>query len=86
MPGPFEQAFPDEVTKELRKGYYAAVSWADSQIQRVLDELESLGFANNTVVALVGAACMAHRGLFFSCLRLCEGDHGYQLGEKVMPI
>ena len=37
-----------------RSGYYAAVSWTDSQIGRVLDELDALGMTKNTVILLHG--------------------------------
>ncbi|MDB4809969.1 sulfatase [bacterium] len=42
------------VTPELHKGlleaYYASISFMDAQVGRVLDELEKLGLANNTIV------------------------------------
>ena len=43
-----------EKIAELRHGYYAAVSYADAQIGRVLDELNRLGLAETTVVVLWG--------------------------------
>lgn len=33
-----------------RLAYYAAVSWMDHQVGRLLDELESLALADDTVV------------------------------------
>ena len=45
----FTTALPTNVTLVLRKAYYAAVSWTDSQIGRVLDEVEKLEYQNNTV-------------------------------------
>lgn len=36
----------------LRRGYYAAVSFTDSLIGQLLQELESLGLANDTIVSL----------------------------------
>lgn len=36
-----------------RHGYYAAVSYVDSNIGKVLASLESLGLAENTVVGLI---------------------------------
>jgi len=41
---------PDEQAGTLRRDYYAAISWMDSQLGRVLDELDSLGLANDTAV------------------------------------
>jgi len=44
----------DEFAKELIHGYYACVSYVDAQIGRVLDELEHLGLAENTIIVLWG--------------------------------
>ena len=38
----------------MRRAYYAAVSWTDHQVGRVLDELDHLGVASQTVVVLHG--------------------------------
>ncbi len=43
-----------EKARELIRGYYAASSFMDAQVGRVLDELEKLGLAGNTVVVLWG--------------------------------
>lgn len=40
--------------RELIHGYYAAVSYMDAQLGRVLDELERLQLARNTIVMLWG--------------------------------
>ncbi|KAK3098287.1 hypothetical protein FSP39_017975 [Pinctada imbricata] len=45
---------PDDVVLNLRRAYYSAVSWTDLQVGRVLDELEKLGLANNTIVSFWG--------------------------------
>ncbi len=45
---------PDEKTAELRHGYYAATSYVDAQIGRVLAELKRLGLDENTVISLYG--------------------------------
>jgi len=37
-----------------RRGYYAAVAYTDYNIGKVLDELESLGLANDTAVVIFG--------------------------------
>ena len=42
----------DEQTAHLRHGYYAATSYTDAQIGRVLDALEEGGFGDNTIIVL----------------------------------
>jgi len=44
----------DDFARELIHGYYACVSYVDAQIGRVLDELDKLGLAENTIVVLWG--------------------------------
>ena len=44
----------DEMAKDLIHGYYACVSYLDAQVGKVLDELETLGLAENTIVILWG--------------------------------
>lgn len=41
---------PDAQAATLRRDYYAAISWTDSQIGRVLDELRAQGLDNDTAV------------------------------------
>jgi iduronate 2-sulfatase len=41
-----------EQIARLRRGYYAAMSFADAQIGRVLDALEHSGLAGNTIIVL----------------------------------
>jgi iduronate 2-sulfatase len=43
-----------ELQRTLIHGYHAAVSYTDAQIGRVLDELDRLGLADNTVIVLWG--------------------------------
>jgi len=43
-----------EVARMLIHGYYATTSFADAQIGRVLDELDRLGLADNTIIVLWG--------------------------------
>lgn len=40
--------------KELIHGYYAATSYMDAQLQKVLNELDRLGLSENTIVILWG--------------------------------
>jgi iduronate 2-sulfatase len=44
----------EKQAREAKHGYYAAVSYADAQIGRVLNELDKLGLRDNTVVVLWG--------------------------------
>lgn len=45
---------PDDEARRLKHGYYAAISYMDAQLGRVLDELDRLGLAERTVVVLWG--------------------------------
>lgn len=40
--------------RKARHGYYAAVSYVDAQIGRILNALDELGLAENTIVVLLG--------------------------------
>lgn len=53
------------VQRQLLHGYYAAASFADAQIGKVLDALDRYGFSDNTIVVLWG-----DHGWHL-------GDHGY---------
>lgn len=44
----------DTAVKELRRAYYAAVTFMDAQLGRVLDELGSLELTRETVVTFIG--------------------------------
>ncbi|WOO41024.1 sulfatase [Rubellicoccus peritrichatus] len=50
----FNQRIEDDKARELIHGYYACVSFVDAQIGRVLDKLDELGLAENTIVVLWG--------------------------------
>ncbi|MCX8035813.1 MAG: sulfatase [Candidatus Sumerlaeia bacterium] len=43
-----------EQERSMLHGYYAATSYTDAQVGRVLDELEKLGLADNTIIVLWG--------------------------------
>lgn len=45
---------PDELQRALLHGYYAATSYMDAQLGRVLDELDRLGLARNTIIVVWG--------------------------------
>lgn len=44
----------DTMARKLIHGYYAAVSYVDAQVGRVLDELDRLGLRDNTIIVLWG--------------------------------
>ncbi len=45
---------PIDKQKELIHGYYAAMSYTDAQIMKLLNELDRLGIRNNTIIVLWG--------------------------------
>ena len=51
---PQEGPVSDSIARKLIHGYYACVSYADAQIGKLLDELDELGIAENTIVVLWG--------------------------------
>jgi iduronate 2-sulfatase len=51
---PKEGPINEAKARELLRGYYAATSYTDAQIGRVLAELERLGLRDNTIVVLWG--------------------------------
>lgn len=44
----------EETARELIRGYHACVSFVDAQVGRLLDELDRLGIADNTIIVLWG--------------------------------
>lgn len=44
----------DDLARRLKHGYYAAVSYMDAQVGRVLEELDRLGLRDNTIIILWG--------------------------------
>jgi len=44
----------DDLQRTLIHGYHAAVSYMDAQLGRVLDELDSSGLSDNTIIVLWG--------------------------------
>jgi len=51
---PAEGPLPEEMARALVHGYYAATSYTDAQIGRVLAELDRLGLADSTIVVVWG--------------------------------
>ncbi len=54
VPRDFDTPIPVAKQKELIHGYYACVTFIDRQVGKVLDELDSLGLRDNTVIVLWG--------------------------------
>lgn len=54
LPLPDDKPWDEERQREIKHGYYASVSYTDAQIGRLLDALDSLGLAGNTIVVLWG--------------------------------
>ncbi len=51
---PWVGEIPDSKARELIRGYYAATSYLDEQIGRLLDALDEHGLSRNTIVVLWG--------------------------------
>jgi iduronate 2-sulfatase len=51
---PADGPVSDDTAKKMIHGYYACVSYIDAQIGRVLEALDTLGLAENTIVILWG--------------------------------
>lgn len=49
-----QQPISEELSRELKRAYYAATTYMDSQVGRVINELDTLGLRENTVVILWG--------------------------------
>lgn len=45
---------PADFARKLRHGYYAAISYTDAQVGRLLDALDKEGLSDNTVIVLWG--------------------------------
>ncbi|MFC7337866.1 sulfatase [Haloferula chungangensis] len=45
---------PEDYRRDLKHGYYAAISYMDAQLGRVVDELDALGLRDNTIIILWG--------------------------------
>jgi len=51
---PAEGPVPDNLARKLKHGYYAAASYTDAQIGKLLDELDRLDLRKNTIIVLWG--------------------------------
>ena len=52
--GNINTTLPDKNVLELRRAYYSSVSWMDVQVGRIIDELERLNLADNTIISFLG--------------------------------
>lgn len=53
-PNPFEGSLPEADQRKLRHAYFASVTFVDTLVGRILDQLKSLNLDDNTVVVLWG--------------------------------
>jgi iduronate 2-sulfatase len=67
-----------EQARNLRHGYYACVSYVDAQIGKLLDTLDQLGMADNTIVVLWGD----HGFALGEQQRWCKGTN-FELDTRV---
>jgi arylsulfatase A-like enzyme len=51
---PAEGPIPGDEARRLKHGYYAAASYTDAQIGKVIDELDRLRLTGNTIIVLWG--------------------------------
>ncbi len=51
---PNDAHLPDDYARQLKHGYYAAASYMDAQLGRVLEALDRLGLRDNTIIVLWG--------------------------------
>ena len=49
-----DEVMPDELARKLIHGYYAATSYSDALVGKILAELEALDLVDNTIVVLWG--------------------------------
>ncbi len=45
---------PDDLARQLKHGYYEAISYTDAQLGKLLDELDRLKLRDNTIIVLLG--------------------------------
>lgn len=53
-PDPWDGRLSEADARRLKHGYYASVSYVDAMVGRLLDRLDELGLAKNTIVVLWG--------------------------------
>jgi iduronate 2-sulfatase len=78
---PQDEQLDAEQTRVLRHGYYACVSYVDTQVGKLLEKLEELGEADNTIVVLWGD----HGFALGETQRWCKGTN-FELDTRVPLI
>ena len=53
-PIPTKGQIPDDIARKLIHGYYASMSYMDAQVGKVLDAVDRLDLADNTIIVLWG--------------------------------
>src|SRR5690606_35867526 len=76
-----DAAFPDSLTRRLIHGYHAGVSYVDTQIGKVLDELSALGLDKNTIVVLWG-----DHGYMLGDMGMWTKHVNYELANRIPLI
>lgn len=71
----------DVQLKELRRHYYAAVSWADYATGKILDELDNLGLRDSTMVVM-----HSDHGWHLGEYAMWEKRSNFELGTRVPLI
>ena len=74
------------IAKQWRLYYMATIAWMDSQLGRVLDELETLGHHDDTLVGKIVilsrfACCPSLANPKTITISVLHADHGWSLGE-----
>ena len=54
LSGAINTTVPDKIVLNLRRAYYSALTWTDSLVGRVIDELDNLSLADNTIISFWG--------------------------------
>lgn len=54
LPFPSDEPWNEERQREIKQGYFASVSYTDAQVGRLIQALEELGLADNTLVVVWG--------------------------------
>ena len=54
LSGAINTTVPAKIVLNLRRAYYSALSWTDSLVGRVINELDNLGLTNNTIISFWG--------------------------------